>query len=73
MSSKQSRSEANLNDLYARLDAVRMSAYERERAKASLARAEAVAEAVDYAIHQVKRLLKNLLVRPFGRPTKLAG
>lgn len=73
MSSKQSRSEANLNDLYARLDAVRMSSHEREHAKASLARAEAVAEAVFHAIDQAKRLLKILPVRPFGRPTKLAG
>lgn len=73
MSKKISRTNSNLDLLYARLDEVRMSKHERLRAKASLARAEAVADAVVGAIDLVKRGLRFLLRRPVGRPTKLAG
>ena len=73
MNQATGRNAANLDFLYARLDEVRISDHERQRAKAQLARAEAVAEAIARGIDLVKRLLKNLAVRPAGRPTNQAG
>ena len=73
MSSKQSRSEASLEYLYARLDTVRMSAHERLRAKAHLAQAEAVADAIFGLIAFTKRLLTAPFARPLRRPTTSAG
>jgi len=73
MSSKRRRSEVNLEYLFSRLDTVRMTSYERERAKAILARTEAVADAIYRAIEFVKRQLASLVVRPVARPTKLTG
>ena len=73
MSSKHSRSEANLNYLYARLDTVRISGHERLRAKARLAQAEAIVDAAIALADFGRRLLKTLVPRPVGRPTKLAS
>ena len=73
MNQTAGRNASNLDSLYARLDEVRMSDHERQRAKETLARAEAVADAVARGIGHVKRVLKSLVVRPAGRPTKLAG
>ena len=62
-------SKTNLGADYfnARLDEVGLSAYERMRAKAELARAEVLASAIVEIISLVKRLLKTLLVRPYQR------
>lgn len=65
MSNKVSKTNSDLNFLNTRLDEVRMSNYERVRAKASLARAEAFADAAGAIISLVKRLLKTLVVRPY--------
>ena len=62
--SKTIASEAFFN---ARLDAIRMSSHERLRAKASLARAEAFADAAVAIINLVKRLTKVLVLRPYRR------
>ena len=67
MNQKISKTNSDLDVLSARLDEVRMSSHERLRAKASLARAEAVADAMVEIINLVKRLLKTLVVRPFRR------
>lgn len=56
-----------------RLDEVRMSPYERIRAKASLARAEAMADALVGIAKGVRRLLKAAVVRPFRRLTESLG
>jgi hypothetical protein len=73
MNAKISKSNENLDFFSARLDEVQMSEYERLRAKASLARAEAVADAVVELIGLGKRLLKTLVVRPFRRLMTSAG
>jgi hypothetical protein len=69
MSTKISRTNSNLEFLNARLDEIRMSSYERLRAKASLARAEAFANAVGAIINLVKRLLKTMVIRPYRHLT----
>ena len=68
--SKTNEREAFFNTL---LDEVRMSGHERLRAKASLARAEALADAILAAINLAKRLLKALVVRPYRRLTTSLG
>ena len=67
MNEKISKTNSNLDFMNDRLDKVRMSSHERLRAKASLARAEAVADVVVEIINLVKHLLKTLVVRPFRR------
>lgn len=73
MNAKISKTNENLDFFSARLDEVQLSEYERLRAKASLARAEAVADAVVELIGLGKRLLKTLVVRPFRRLMMSAG
>lgn len=73
MNVKISKTNSDLDFMNARLDEVRISSHERLRAKASLARAAAVAEAVVKIINLVKRLLKTLVVRPFRRLTTSIG
>ena len=68
--SKTNQSETFFNAL---LDEVRMNGDERLRAKASLARAEAFADAVVNLIDLAKRLLKALVVRPYRRLTTTHG
>jgi hypothetical protein len=67
MNEKIIKTNSNLDFLNARLDQVRMSSHERLRAKASLARSEAVAEVAVEIVNLVKRLLKTLVVRPYRR------
>jgi hypothetical protein len=64
---KTNKTKSTLDFLNARLDEVRMSIDERQRAKAILARTEAVADAMLEFINLVKQLLKTLVVRPFRR------
>lgn len=73
MNVKIIKTNHDLDFLNARLDEVRMSSHERLRAKASLARSEAVAEAVVEIVNLVKRLLKTLVVRPYRYLTTLVG
>ena len=73
MNAKMSKTNPELAFLNARLDEVRMSNHERLRAKASLARSEAFADAVVEIINLARRLLKTLVMRPYRRLTTLAG
>lgn len=73
MIEKISKTNQSLAFLNARLDDVRMSGHERLKAKARLAQAEAIADAVFGTIALGKRLLKSLLTRPVRRPTTSAG
>ncbi len=73
MNVKIRKTNHNMDFLNARLDEVRMSSHERLRAKASLARSEAVAEAVVEIVNLVKRLLKALVVRPYRYLATLVG
>jgi hypothetical protein len=73
MSAMRIKPNDNMDYVYARLDEVRMSQTERLMARAQLARAEAVAEAVFAVVHGSKRLLKTLVLRPFRRMTASLG
>lgn len=57
MSTKISKTNDGMVDLNSRLDDIRMSAYDRIRAKAQLARAEAIAESLAALFGYAKRLL----------------
>ena len=72
MSRDISKTNSDLEFLNARLDEVRMSDYERLRAKARLAQAEAIADAVAEFINLAKRLLTALILRPIRRLAHLA-
>ena len=72
MSRNVSKTNSNLEFLNARLDEVQMSNYERLRAKARLAQAEAIADAVVEFTNLAKRLLTALIVRPVRRLAHLA-
>ncbi|MEW6689231.1 MAG: hypothetical protein AB1452_09100 [Pseudomonadota bacterium] len=65
--------DPTLESLYARLDQVRMADFDRLQAKASLARAEAVAKALQDLATGSKRLLRTLVVRPIRRLTSALG
>ena len=73
MNVKISKTNDSLEFLNTRLDEVRMSGHERLRAKASLARAEAVAELMVGIGSAVKRLFKTLVLRPIRRLTTAIG
>jgi hypothetical protein len=63
----KSTSTSELQYLYTRLDQIRMSDYERLRARASLARGDAIATLILSAFEGAGRLLKTLVVRPIRR------
>lgn len=69
MSHKISKTNEREAFFIARLDEIRLSSHERLRAKASLARAEAFADAAAGIINLVKRLVKALVLRPYRRLT----
>lgn len=73
MKSKISKTNEGLAFFTARLDEVRMSGPERLKAKARMAQAEAVADAVAAGIALIKRAVKALAPRPHRRPTTSAG
>ena len=73
MAKRVSKSNSDADFFNARLDEIRMSSLERLRAKASLARAEAFADAVAALINLVKRLVKTLVVRPYRHLTTAIG
>jgi hypothetical protein len=68
---KISKTNENLEFLNRRLDEVQMSSYERLRAKAQLARADAVAELVFAAFRGIGRLFKTTADKP-ARPHRTA-
>ncbi len=73
MKVKISKSNDELEYFNSRLDEIRMSGYERLKAKAHLARAEAFADAVAAVINAVKRVLKVVVLRPIRRFTASVG
>ena len=68
MTNKVSKSNGDWEDINRRLAEVRLSGYERLRAEASLARAEAVAAALAALSATVKRAVKQVFARPYHQP-----
>jgi len=74
MNKQITKTSSQLDFLNARLDEIQMSSYERLRAKASLARAEAVVESVAGLIDFVRRFLKApVVIRPARHSANSAG
>ena len=73
MNRKISKTNADAAFFDALLDEVRMNGHERLRAKASMARAEAFADAIVGLFDLAKRLLTTLVVRPYQRLTTTLG
>lgn len=59
--------KANEDPLYARLDDIRMPAYERLTARAHLARAEAISDLIVAAVRGLKSLAKAVTTRRLRR------
>jgi hypothetical protein len=57
----------------ARIDELRISAHERLKAKARLAQAEAMADALAAIGGGIRRLLRSLVIRPLRRLTTSLG
>jgi hypothetical protein len=72
MTNKISKSNDDLAYFNGRLDEVRMTSHERLRAKAHLARAEAMADLVARAISGIARIFKHEQVRT-NHPAASAG
>ena len=68
MNSKVSKSNGEWELIEARLDEIGLSSHERLKAKAQLARAEAVADALAVLAAGVKRVLKQIFDRPYHEP-----
>jgi len=73
MTVRNRKANDKLDFLNARLDAVRMADYERIRAKAQLARAEAMADLIAAIGRGLRRLLRTLVVRPIRLLTASLG
>lgn len=73
MDVKISKANSDLEYLNSRLDEIGMHDYARLRAKASLARAEAMADGIEAIVNLVRRLAKTLVVRPYRRLTTSIG
>jgi len=73
MADKISKPNSRAEFFDAKLDEIQFSDHERFRAKASLARAEAFADAAVAIINLVKRLVKALVLRPYRRLTASIG
>jgi hypothetical protein len=72
MTAKISKTNDDLDYLYSRLDEVRLSGYERVKAKAHLARAEAFADAFEFLVRGIARLFKAS-DKPVGRTAASAS
>jgi len=72
MKLKISKANDGLEFFNSRLDEIRMNGHERLKAKARMAQAEAVADAIGAGIDLLKRALKALAPRPHRRPTTSA-
>lgn len=68
MTKQISKSNDEWETINARLAQVRLSGYERLRAEASLARAEAVADALAALSASVRRAVKQVFARPYHQP-----
>ena len=73
MNNKDSKTNQDLDFFNARIDALQIGSYERIRAKAQLARTEAVADALVAIARGVRGLLKTLVFRPLRRFTASLG
>ena len=73
MNGKISKTNENLAFFNARLDEIRMNGHERLKAKARMAQAEAVADALHGLIAFAGRLLKSPAGRPLRGPSTSAG
>lgn len=73
MNQKDSKTNRDLDFFNTRIDELQISSYERIRAKAQLARTEAVADAIVAIGRGVHGLLKTLVVRPLRRFTASLG
>ena len=69
MNAKIIKTNANASFFNARLDEIRMSGHERMKAKAHLAQAEAMADALAAVAGGIARLLRALVIRPVRRLT----
>lgn len=72
MENKLSKTNVDLGYFNSRLDEIRMNGHERLKAKAHLARAEAMAEFLAGAAGAIGRLFKDAPARP-SRPATSAG
>ena len=73
MNARRNKTMANLDLLYQRIDEIRMNEADRLRAKASLARAEAVVDFIFEAAGFVGGHFLNLVLRPIQRLTGALG
>jgi len=73
MNREMSKTNHSRDFFDARLDEIRMSVQERLQAKAHIAQAEAVADALAGLFGLVRRVLKAAVARPLRRPTVSAG
>lgn len=64
MSDKHSKTNENMDFFFARLDETGMSSYERSKAKAQMARAEAFADAVFAIARGLRVLFKTRIIYP---------
>ena len=72
MKPKISKSNASTAIIHARLDEMRLSGHERLNAKAHLARAEAIADALAQVAGAIARMARTL-IRPLRRLTASFG
>ena len=73
MNEKISKTNADLEFFNRRLDEVRMSGHERLKAKAHLARAEAIAELLFTLVRGIRRLYKAPSTKPSRHAAPSAG
>jgi hypothetical protein len=71
--SKLKRANPGEDPLYARLDDIRMPAYERLTARAHLARAEAISDLIVAAVRALKSLAKAVTARRLRRAVSRIG
>ena len=72
MTNKISKTNAQMEYLYSRLDEIQMNGHERLKAKARLAQAEAVADFIAAMLKGIGRLFRST-GKPSGRAAPLAG
>ena len=68
MSKKVSKSNADWETINRRLAEVRMGDYQRLKAEAQLARAQAIADTLVVLSASVKRAVKQVFDRPYSQP-----
>lgn len=73
MKTEISKSNRRTAFFEAKIDELRMNGHERMKAKARLAQAEAMADAIAAIADGIGRLLRSLVVQPFRRLTASLG